>query len=273
MSYSGIFANNSLSLGLGGIISLGGQLTLSQQVAALFSQGEQGAWYDPSDMSTMFQDSAGTTPVTAVGQPVGLILDKSGRGNHAYQTTTTKRPLYQSAGGYSYLAFDGVDDALVTSSINFTSTAQMTVWAGLVNGTTSTNIIAELSVDGSSNNGTFSLYANDATSILWARRGISSVALTANILVSPNKNVLTLTQMINGPFGSVRNNGVLVASSTANSSPTSSYGNYPLFIGQRGGTSLPFQGNMYSMIVRGAQSSGAQIASTESYVNSKTGAY
>lgn len=45
--------------------------------ASLFASGEQGAWYDPSDLSTMFQDSAGTTPVTAVGQPVGLILDKS----------------------------------------------------------------------------------------------------------------------------------------------------------------------------------------------------
>lgn len=43
----------------------------------LFKQGEQGAWYDPSDFSTMFQESVGTTPVTAVGQPVGLILDKS----------------------------------------------------------------------------------------------------------------------------------------------------------------------------------------------------
>jgi hypothetical protein len=45
--------------------------------ASLFAAGEQGAWYDPSDFSTMFQDSVGTTPVTAVEQPVGLILDKS----------------------------------------------------------------------------------------------------------------------------------------------------------------------------------------------------
>lgn len=34
-------------------------------------------WYDPSDWSTLFQDSAGTIPVTAVGDPVGLMLDKS----------------------------------------------------------------------------------------------------------------------------------------------------------------------------------------------------
>jgi hypothetical protein len=45
--------------------------------ASLFSAGEQGAWYDPSDFSTLFTDSAGTTPVTAVEQFVGLMLDKS----------------------------------------------------------------------------------------------------------------------------------------------------------------------------------------------------
>ena len=43
----------------------------------LFGNSEVGAWYDPSDYSTLFQDSAGTTPVTAVEQPVGLMLDKS----------------------------------------------------------------------------------------------------------------------------------------------------------------------------------------------------
>lgn len=48
--------------------------------AFLFAAGEQGAWYDPSDFSTMFQDSAGTTPVTAVEQPVGLLLDRSKNG-------------------------------------------------------------------------------------------------------------------------------------------------------------------------------------------------
>lgn len=43
----------------------------------LFAQGQQGAWYDPSDLTTLFQDAAGTTPVTADGDPVGLMLDKS----------------------------------------------------------------------------------------------------------------------------------------------------------------------------------------------------
>ena len=53
----------------------------------LFASGEQGAWYDPSDLSTMFQNSAGTTPVTAVEQPVGLLLDKSKGGRQSLAVT------------------------------------------------------------------------------------------------------------------------------------------------------------------------------------------
>lgn len=61
--------------------------------ASLFASGEQGVWYDPSNFSTMFQDSAGTTPVTAVEQPVGRILDLSGNNNHATQSTPAARPV------------------------------------------------------------------------------------------------------------------------------------------------------------------------------------
>lgn len=60
---------------------------------SLFDGGEQGVWYDPSDFTTLFQDSAGTIPVTAVEQPVGKILDKSGNNNHALQPTSTARPV------------------------------------------------------------------------------------------------------------------------------------------------------------------------------------
>lgn len=51
--------------------------TFEQRMKKLFANGEQGFWYDPNDLSTMFQDAGGTVPVTAVGQPVGLVLDKS----------------------------------------------------------------------------------------------------------------------------------------------------------------------------------------------------
>ena len=65
-------------------------------IAALFQTGtpgvyHEGAWYDPSDSSTVWQDAAGTTPA-GVGDPVGRIDDKSGNGNHATQSTLTARP-------------------------------------------------------------------------------------------------------------------------------------------------------------------------------------
>lgn len=44
--------------------------------AALFRNSAVGAWYDPSDLSTLFQDSVGTTAVASDSDPVGLMLDK-----------------------------------------------------------------------------------------------------------------------------------------------------------------------------------------------------
>lgn len=52
-------------------------LNFNAITAALFRNGEQGVAYDLNDLTTLYQDSAGTTPVTAAVQPVGLVLDKS----------------------------------------------------------------------------------------------------------------------------------------------------------------------------------------------------
>ncbi|MEY5101108.1 MAG: hypothetical protein RJA36_3827, partial [Pseudomonadota bacterium] len=103
------------------------------RIAELFANGEQGVWYDPSDFSTLFQDAAGTIPVTAVEQPVGRMLDKSGRGNHASQPTTTARPiLRQDENGKHYLYFDGVDDWMQTaSSMDLSGTSEVVTMAAV----------------------------------------------------------------------------------------------------------------------------------------------
>lgn len=44
---------------------------------SLFTGEVVGAWYEPSDYSTLFQEASGATAVSAVGQSIGLILDKS----------------------------------------------------------------------------------------------------------------------------------------------------------------------------------------------------
>ena len=102
---------------------------ISWDPSELFKNGEQGAWYDPSDLSTLFQDAAGTTPVTATGEPVGLMLDKSGNGNHATQSVVARRPVYRTDGAVHWLAFDGIDDFLVATGFSWLSAADLSTRA------------------------------------------------------------------------------------------------------------------------------------------------
>ena len=96
----------------------------------IFGNNEQGAWFDPSDLTTLYQDAAGTTPVTADGDPVGLMLDKSGNGNHASQSVAAARPTYRTDGTLHWLEFDGVDDELVSTVIPYNS-GQLSVYAAV----------------------------------------------------------------------------------------------------------------------------------------------
>lgn len=378
----------------------------------LFSNSEQGVWYDVSDFSTLFQDSAGTTPVTAVEQPVGLMLDKSkglvlgaelvvnggpfttttgwggtlasiavvggeivatnttaaagsaaaafattiGKtyrvsaqcrkvtgsvysaaqsvapyitlaqnavtssttlvvqtitfvatttssqiffkttsavlgdsfavgglsvrelpGYHATQATAASRPiLKQDGNGKYYLLFDGVDDSMATGSIDFTSTDKMTVFAGVRKlSDAAIGILCELSADSNTNNGSLFVAApitvsGSNYSIL--SKGTIATSAAATGLAAPITNVVAGAFNISAPNLVTRVNGTQRNLSAATQG-TGNYGNYPLYIGRRGGTSLPFNGHLYSLIARGAQSTDAQITSAETYVNSKTAAY
>lgn len=100
--------------------------------SSLFTTATGGAWYDPSDLSTLWQDTAGTTPVTASGQSVARIDDKSGLGNHATQANAGNRPTYLvDSQGNRLLSFDGNDYlecgsafniATVTAGVAYTAT-------------------------------------------------------------------------------------------------------------------------------------------------------
>ena len=90
---------------------------LPSLLTQLYGGGQQGAMFIPKPIvlgqQTLFQDAAGTLPVTADGDPVGLMLDVSGNGNHASQSTSAARPLYRTDGVLHWLEGDGVDDCLV----------------------------------------------------------------------------------------------------------------------------------------------------------------
>ena len=85
--------------------------------AQLFQNGEIGGWLDSSDLSTLFQDAAGTIPVTAGGQPVGLWKNKiTGQpldsALNLKQATSAARPLLINTAGKFSIRYDGVDDQL-----------------------------------------------------------------------------------------------------------------------------------------------------------------
>lgn len=76
--------------------------------AALFAGGAKGVWYDPSDLSSMFQDSGGTVPAAA-GAPVALLRDKSGNVYDAVQPDPALQPmLIADAAGRLCLEGDGI---------------------------------------------------------------------------------------------------------------------------------------------------------------------
>ena len=244
---------------------------------SLFSAGEQGIWLDPSDFSTLFQDAAGTTPVTAVGQPVGLIRDKSGRGNHSSQSTAASRPtLQQDSNGLYYLSFDGTDDGMATPSIDFTGTDKITVWVGVRKLSDATaGMVVELSATSCANNGSFYIAApvTAAANYGWQSKGtLPSPSQSGSSFASPHTSVITGIGDISGDISRIRVNGTTITTTTTDQGP-GNYGNYPLYIGRRGGTTTPFNGRIYQLIVRGAESNAGQIAATEAYVISKTRAY
>ena len=419
--------------------------------SGLFSAGEVGAWYDPSDFSTMFQDSAGTIPVTAVEQPVGLIRDKSGRNNHASQATSTSRPVlsarvnlltyseqfdnaawvktgltassslltataatsaknvqqsgtianvantfsvnakagtlgylqianganatlyanfdlltgslgtigagassatisslgsgwyrcsvtctpstnsnfrislissstaafleswtsvgtettsvtaadlrvtndgvgipayqrvnaatdYDTSGFPLYLAFDGVDDSLSTASIDFSATDKVSVFSGVRKlSDAADGTIFNIGDPSLSNAGSMTLDSPGSATVTkfqFASRGtINAVPFTTSTTYNaPYTGVVTGVADIGGDVAQLRINGTQVAQVLTDQG-ISNYGNYPLYIGRRNGSTLPFNGRLYSLIVRGAASTADQISRTEAWVDGKTGAY
>lgn len=344
----------------------------------LFSSGAPGVFLDPSDLTTMFSDRAGTIPITTPGTVVGKRLDKSGLGNHATAPTDAARPTYgiepqtgrrnlllatatlatqsltvtaaahtlaftgtgtvtlsgastagplvgtgagnrvsltftptagsltltvlgsvtlaqlelgSTATAYQnvttafdvteagvptihYVQYNGLDSSLATPSINFTATDKMSVFVGVRKSSdAAAGTIAELSASASANNGAFILRGPFTASANYGyfSRGTAGVtATTPASYAAPIKNIVTALSDISGDRATVRANGVQAAQSVADQG-TGNFGNYPIYIGRRGGTSIPFNGRDYGIIIVGKATTALEISSTESWLAAKTG--
>lgn len=251
--------------------------TLNQIIKSLFANNEQGFAYNLNDLSTMWQDQAKLLPVTGEGQPVWHILDKSGNNNHAFATSSATRPILRQnaiTGAY-YLEFDGSDDFLVTNSINFTATDKISVFAGVRKLSDATfGVITEFSGSTDTNNGTFFLVAprnNTLGNFGFRSKGTSNGDVTSpSSYISPHSAVLNGVGNISQDSSILRINGLQVGTGITDKG-TGNFGNYPLYIGRRGGTSLPFNGHIYGLIGIGRLTTDTETATLEKSIAKRVG--
>jgi hypothetical protein len=238
----------------------------------LFTNNEQGAWYDPSDLTALFQDSAGTTPVTADGDPVGLMLDKSGNGNHASQSVAAARPIYRTDGTLHWLQFDGVDDYLVTPTFNSVSSATCQVTVGAVLSGTANQMLVEYGRDTSSL-GHFYITAPEYGQYKFLANGSSAGIANDLVWVSPasvpETAIITGLADLSEPFKKIRRNGVY---GTIASGGSGAFSNNELYIGSRVGTGIFYSGEVFGAIIQfGGNLSDQNISGAESYLAKKAG--
>lgn len=250
LGYSNLWTDMSTILGYAS--------NFTQQIQKLFANGEQGFFYDPNDLSTMFKDAAGTTPVTAVGQPVGLIRDKSGRNNHASQSASASRPILQrnATTGANYLEFDGSDDYLIVAKgnlkflhdgtgangfIGFKPSGAMVYHTLLNTGNlgNSTNVGYALAQDDRDGNGNILNMVSNGSGTLHVNKVITTGISANHRIVSFKNKIGTHVLRLNGKE--------VLNSSTETGSPSTSVSSNDLWIG-RAPAGLPFSGNLYGLL-------------------------
>lgn len=234
--------------------------------ASLFGVGDQGVVYEPNPANCG----------VSVGAGVATMTDTSGKGNNATQATAGNRPLLWQSGAYYGLDFDGTDDWLQTAAINMTATDQMTVIVGITKDTNTPAAVAvEFSANCNTNNGSFLLVAPSLTgsganySFATKGAGAAILGMDSGTILAPGTRVLTNTMELVPANRALRVNGTQVNSSTL-SAGTGNFGNYPLYLGRRGGTTLPFNGRLHALIIINRVLSGADLTNAEAWVTART---
>lgn len=197
-----------------------------------------------------------------------------------YQRVNTATD-YDSNGFPAYLKFDGTDDFLVTSTINPGGVNKAQIFSGMRRTavTDSYQCFFETSSSTDDNNGVIAMFGESVAAgarIYGQSRG--TIALQAypssGVFSNITTNVLTVQSDISAPTLSLRSNGISVALTTS-SQGTGNYLAYPLYIGRRGGVTLPGNMQLYNLILRFSATNLETpfIQATEAYINSKTKAY
>jgi hypothetical protein len=214
--------------------------------------------YDISNISTLWQDTAGTIPVTEPGDPVARVDDVSSRGNHATQNVGTSMPTYQvDANGKGYLQFDGLDDFLVTPSIDLSAHQQALLLFAFYRDAYAAGVLMEQTALYTGTPGAWLANVTGAGNVTFAARGsATNAAASATPGTVPGPFVAASLVDVNAAtaadaFRNARLNGTAFQLSASVNPTNTSLANAAVYIAARAGTSLFLQGRFYGAVVRG----------------------
>lgn len=227
--------------------------------ATLFVGGIQGGWWDPSDFTSMFQDTAGTVPITAAGQVVARINDKSGNNNHLLQATAGNRPTIQQDGnGLFYLDYDGTADLMAAVGPGALAQPNEAIFAVFFDTLGFIRHIYD-GIGASARNAI--LFQSDGTPQLYA-----GAVVTAGAVISAT-TLYVIEGLFNGASSVMRINGT--AGSTVNPGAQALDG---IRIGGFDAGAAPFDGRWYGGLVRNAEFDATQRTNITNYMKAKCGA-
>jgi hypothetical protein len=199
----------------------------------------------------------------------------------AYQRVTTQYDVTEAGvQSLSYLSFDGVDDFLVTPTIT-PGVDKAQVFAGVRK---LSDAVTGHIVGGNGNNtGQFEILSG-GWSVSANRYGAGLFTNVLSQIDSPPNFTPPRTDVLSWRFDTSGATGPDKAKLNVNSASqtlsiaglpsAANFGAFAHHIGRREGTSLPFNGQIYNLIVRfGANLDAGTITSTETFVNQKTGAF
>jgi hypothetical protein len=253
-----------IGLGLG----IGISQSLGFNIASIFANGEQGVVFDPYDLTSIYQDAAGTIPATAYGQKALKLLDLSGNNHHAVETVAGKAPVLMQRGPL----FLGAQ-ALATDAINFSGTNVVTVVMEIRKLVDSTAVALETGQSVGSfvitapNGASSKNYGFSAKGTLTATRETSAIsAITSNVIscvfdLSGDVVANEIKPRIDGAVPDLTAIGT--------SSGNGPFGNYALTIGSRSSqTSLFLQSGIGRIVAIGRELNSAELANVEAWVRS-----
>jgi lysophospholipase L1-like esterase len=238
-------------------------------LASIFAGGKQGIVGNLSDLSALFQDTAGTTPVTTSGQTVRRINDTSGNGNHL--TNATGWVLTIAASG-NYLTTDGVSRFEGAGAIAWNSDKASIIFGAKKNSGTGGTLFQFGNVV--SQTGAFELLyqTND---LLAYRRGSSTFGARQTQDVSDLPLVASTVFDLSGaahaaecPY--LRHSGAAPSLTNAGTSDSGS-GNFGTYTMRVSGGQSHLTGRVYSFVVVAAALTLGELEATERWVAQRAG--